>query len=73
LRRPTGDEPLLAFDFVESQLQRVQLVTQRRKAMVFDRPKASMGRGEFGLDGAQSAFGRGVARGRFESSHVSVA
>jgi hypothetical protein len=73
LRGPSGDEPFLAFDFVESQLQGVQLVAQRGKTMVLDRAKATMGRGEFRLDGAQRTFGGGVARGCLEGSKVGVA
>jgi hypothetical protein len=73
LRGPSGDESLLTFDFVESQFQGVQLVTQRGEAVVLDRSKASVSRREFGLDGAQRAFGGGVARGRVDRSEVGVA
>jgi hypothetical protein len=73
LRSPACDESLLTFDFVESQFQRVQFFMERGKTVVLDCAKAPMSRGEFGLDGAQSAYGGGVARGRRKGSHVSVA
>ena len=73
LRGPACDESLLTFDFVESQFQRVQFFMEFGKTVVLDCAKAPMSRGEFRLDGAQRAFGGGVARGRLEGSHVSVA
>jgi hypothetical protein len=73
LRGPACDESLFTFDFVESQFQGVEFFMELGKAVVLDCAKAPMGRGEFRLDGAQCAFGGGVARGRLEGSHVSVA
>ena len=73
LRGPSGDESLLTFDFVESQFQGVQFFMERGKTVVLDCAKASVSRGEVRLDGAQRAFDDGVARGRLEGSHVSVA
>jgi hypothetical protein len=70
---PAGDEALLTFDFVESQLQGVQLVTERREAVVLDRAKASVSRGEFGLDSAQRAFRDGMVGRRIHRANVSVA
>jgi hypothetical protein len=70
---PPGDETLLTFDLVESQLEGAQLCPKRWEAVTLNRAKAAMSGDEFGFDRAQRALGDCVTSPGFERLLVSVA